>query len=68
MRINWTNLSSKESKFAEVKNNGNHYYGIGSKGKVIDYFGKTRSEAKSFIETELGLLGQELGFLGVYHS
>ncbi|QDX94615.1 hypothetical protein EEL31_08640 [Brevibacillus laterosporus] len=68
MYINWSKISNKESKFAEVKHNGINYYGIGSKGKVIDYFGKTRSEAKAFIETELALYGQELGFLGAYQS
>ncbi|MBG9776084.1 hypothetical protein [Brevibacillus laterosporus] len=68
MYINWSNVLNKESKFAEVKRHGNHYYGIGSKGKVIDYFGKTRSEAKAFIETELTFHNQKLGFLGVYHS
>ncbi|MGG0793695.1 hypothetical protein ABE137_06785 [Brevibacillus laterosporus] len=68
MYINWSKLSRKESKFAEVKNNGNHYYGIGSKGTIIDYFGKTRFEAKAYIEMELALLNQKLGFLGVYHS
>ncbi|RNB59387.1 hypothetical protein EDM57_04390 [Brevibacillus gelatini] len=54
------------AKTVEPKTTLKKYYGIGSNNQVLDYEGKTRSEAQGFFEMEFASMGSELEYLGSY--